>query len=263
MQFPSLRRSALQAPDALEARQILLSVSLAGEPLPTNRFIYSDEYFPVTRRQMKQGWRYLRRRVREGPAIELDIDATVAEFARRGMLLAPVLVPRRVNRARLALLIDTGGSMVPFGGLAHSLTETALRGGRLGQASVFYFHNVPAEYIYHDAAYRVAEEFEGAMTRLGHERAAVLVFSDAGAARGTASPERIAQTQRCMAVVRQHIRHVAWLNPMPRDRWARTSAGAIAEMAPMLEFTRRGLYTAIDVLRGRTKELPHSGGFAQ
>jgi uncharacterized protein with von Willebrand factor type A (vWA) domain len=30
------------------------------------------DYFPVTRRQMKQSWRYLRRPVREGPLEELD-----------------------------------------------------------------------------------------------------------------------------------------------------------------------------------------------
>src|SRR5687768_14233765 len=47
------------------------------------------EYFPVTRRQMKQSWRYLRRTVREGPPVELDIHATVEKISREGMFREP------------------------------------------------------------------------------------------------------------------------------------------------------------------------------
>ena len=36
-------------------------------------FLLNTDYLPVTRRQMKQSWRYLRRLVREGPAVELDL----------------------------------------------------------------------------------------------------------------------------------------------------------------------------------------------
>lgn len=40
--------------------------------------------------------------------------------------------------------------MVPFGALSHQLIETAIRGGRFGNSSTYYFHNCLVEYLYHD-----------------------------------------------------------------------------------------------------------------
>ena len=93
-----------------------------------SQVITSGDYLPVTRRQMKQSWRHLRRMVREGPPTELDMDATVQDIGRRGVLLAPILRARRVNRAEVLLLVDQDGSMVPFHGLSQRLVETALQG---------------------------------------------------------------------------------------------------------------------------------------
>ncbi|MEG3864115.1 hypothetical protein QT974_34105, partial [Microcoleus sp. herbarium12] len=41
--------------------------------------------------------------------VELDVEATVNQIGRQGILLSLVLVPRRVNRSQLLLLIDCGG----------------------------------------------------------------------------------------------------------------------------------------------------------
>ncbi|MGK7897016.1 MAG: hypothetical protein AB4372_26235, partial [Xenococcus sp. (in: cyanobacteria)] len=106
-----------------------------------DRKILSADYFPVTRRQMKQSWRYLRRRIRSGPPTELDLDATVNQISRQGVLLDPVLRPPQVNQTELIILIDRDGSMVPFHALSQRLAETALKGGRLGKANIYYFYN--------------------------------------------------------------------------------------------------------------------------
>ena len=58
------------------------------------RYSLLDDYFPVTKRQMKQNWRYLRRPVREGIATELDVEQTVAKIVREGILLEPALIPQ-------------------------------------------------------------------------------------------------------------------------------------------------------------------------
>lgn len=115
-------------------------------------WIKSREYFPVTRRQMKQNWRYLRRPVREGIPTELDIEATVNQIGQQGVLLEPVLLPPRINQSELLLLIDQDGSMVPFHSLSRRLAETAVRGGRLGKAGIYYFHNCP-NLIYDDCGF--------------------------------------------------------------------------------------------------------------
>jgi len=213
------------------------------------RFSLLTEYFPVTRRQMKQSWRHLRRPVREGPPEELDVIATIEKIGREGILLEPVMVPRRSNRAELALLIDQDGSMVPFHGLSRQLAETARRGGRLGGAGVYYFHDYPDGYLYRDPARLEAQPIPEALASIA-ERAVVLIVSDAGAARGNLDSERVERTRTFIQQLKQSVRRYAWLNPMPNTRWPGTTAGKIARFVPMFETSRRGLDAAISVLRG-------------
>jgi len=215
-------------------------------------FLLNTDYLPVTRRQMKQSWRYLRRLVREGPAVELDLEATVNEIGRQGLLLEPVFIPRRVNRTELVLLIDRDGSMVPFHSLSQRLTQTALQGSGLRQVKIYYFHNCPTGYLYHDPAHVEAEPISKIFPQLHSQRTSVLIFSDGGAACGRWNPERIQLTAEFLQQLRQQVRYLAWLNPMPRYRWRGTTAGEIARMLPMFEFNRRGLDQAIAVLRGKS-----------
>lgn len=236
--------------DEVQVVQTVLQVSSKNEEILESRFILTTEYFPVTERQMKQIWRYLRRPVREGAATELDLEATVNQIGCQGLLVAPVLIPPRVNQADLLLLIDQDGSMVPFHTLSRRLAETALRGGRLGKAGIYYFHNCPIEYLYHDPNHQEAELVSDVVTDVCSERTAVLIFSDAGAARGGYSKERYELTKEFLAKLNQHVRYIAWLNPMPKKRWNKTTASEIAHLVPMFELSRRGLQDAIGLLRG-------------
>ncbi|MGB8702791.1 MAG: hypothetical protein WCD18_25530, partial [Thermosynechococcaceae cyanobacterium] len=236
--------------DEVQVAQAIHRGTRSDTDLPLSSFTESNEYFPVTSRQMKQSWRYLRRFIREGPAIELDVEATVQQMSRQGMLLYPVLKPRRVNRNELLLLVDQDGSMAPFHSLSERLADTAIQGGRLGKASIYYFHNCPSQHLYHDPYRQVAEPIGAVLAKLHPEYAGILIFSDAGAARGAFSRERLDLTAEFLDQLRQKLRHIAWLNPVPRDRWTGT-AGEIAKIVPMFELSRQGLNQAIDVLRGK------------
>ena len=245
--------------DALTEVVHTLRHQMAGSaPVAAPRFTLRTDYFPVTIRQMKQSWRHLRRRVREGPAVELDVPATVEKASRTGVIDAPVLAPRRINRAGLVLMIDCDGSMVPFHGLTRQLLETAQRGGRLSQTGTFYFHDYPDESLYLDPARRQALPVSEVMKQLD-ERTGVLIVSDAGAARGRDEAQRVEHTRQFVGLLRQAVRHFAWLNPMPRARWANTSAHGIAQFAPMFEMNRRGLDAAVNALRGRYADEKISG----
>jgi|GEM_PF-573799 len=221
--------------------------------LSRRSFRQTSEYFPLTRRQMKQSWRFLRRLVRSGLPTELDVEATLNQISRQGIVLEPVLVPRRVNQSRLLLLIDQDGSMVPFHAFAERLADTAVRGGRLGETHVCYFHNCPMEYVYRDRYCHQAEPIDAVLDAVQSAYTGVLVFSDAGAARGTFNPERLDCTAAFLTALKQRIRHISWLNPVPSDRWSGTTASQIARFVPMFEFNRRGLHRAISVLRGRLR----------
>lgn len=247
--------------DEVEVAQALLQMTSERNDVTAGYFIQTDEYFPVTRRQMKQSWRYLRRPVRKGPSVDLDLEATVNTFARQGVLFEPVLVPRRTNQAELLLLIDQDGSMAPFHALSRRLADSALRGGRLRKADIYYFHNCPFDYFYRDTAYQEAEAIEDVLHRPHHKLTGLLVFSDAGAARGGISPERIDLTKSFLDRFKRQFRYMAWINPMPYSRWLGTTAEEIMHLIPMFDLSRRGLDNAIRVLLGRTSHFVSTVGY--
>jgi uncharacterized protein len=235
-----------------------------GEVEPTAlRRALPGEYLPVSPRQMRQAWRRLRRMECRGPRTEPDLDATLAQIARDGVFLGPALVAHRTNVERLLLLVDRRGSMTPFQVVTRRLAETARRGGRLAHVGVWYFYNTPFEL---DAGLAVHSEGPGSdLVSLRDVLAAgpravtgALIVSDAGAARRTYSTERIEATRRFLGEVRAQLRRVAWVNPIPRDRWPGTSAQAIRALVPMFEADRAGLDAALRVLRGR-RPHPHGG----
>ncbi|WP_424100185.1 hypothetical protein [Moorena producens] len=237
--------------DELQMAKTVRQSSRKTKPGFSDRIVITTGYCPVTRRQMKQSWRYLRGLVREGPRTELDIEATVNQIGRQGLLLEPVFISPRVNRTELLLLIDQGGSMIPFHRLSHRLTETALQAGRWGKTTIYYFHNCPVDYLYHDRDQLEAELISRILSQLAVQWTVVLMFSDGGAARGGLNPQRIELTKAFLGQLKQQVRAMAWLNPMPCNRWNGTTAGEIRPLVPMFEFSREGLQNSINVLRVR------------
>jgi uncharacterized protein len=257
--LPDLETSPSITPEPVQAVQAVRS-SRSDREMKRPRYMLLTEYFPVTKRQMKQCWRYLRRPVRQGVPTELDMEATVAKIGREGILLQPVMMPPRINLTDLVLLIDQEGSMVPFHDLSRQLVETAERGGRLRTTNVFYFHDYPDEYLYRHPAMLDAKAVSEILEEIG-ERAAVLIVSDAGAARGNFDQERVDNTKVWIEELQQSVRYFAWLNPMPSECWQQTTAGEIARFVPMFEMSSQGMNAAISVLRGRyivVKELDES-----
>lgn len=219
-----------------------------------------DEYLPVTPRQIKQSWRFLRRRVREGTLEELDVEGTVEKICREGVLLEPVMMPSYRNRAELVLLVDQGGSMVPFHHLSRQLIDKAKQDGNITQIGVYYFYNYPEKYLYTDPN-RLRYQLVTDILESIDSRTAVLIVSDAGAARGNFNKDRVEYTVKFLKQLEQSVSYYAWLNPMPNDSWQDTTAGEIAHFVPMFEMSREGLNAAINTLRGRYVywERPYQG----
>jgi uncharacterized protein with von Willebrand factor type A (vWA) domain len=207
-------------------------------------------YFPTNRREMKQSWSYLRCLVKGGAAVELDLIGTIKEIGRYGIFLNPVLVPRRTNRTELLLLIDQDGSMVPFHTISRFLVETALQEGSFCRACVYYFHNCPTEYFYQDEARSLNEDIDTVLNQLNQLHTVALIFSDAGAVRRRFNKERYDLTSIFLKRIKRKIRYIAWVNPMPKERWVNTTAQEIAYLIPMFEINRQGFDSAINALRG-------------
>ncbi|TBR60763.1 hypothetical protein B4U84_07945 [Westiellopsis prolifica IICB1] len=210
----------------------------------------TDQYLPVTGRQIKQSWRILRRPIRKGKLEELDVAATVEKISQQGIVIEPIFKPRYVNCSELVLLVDQGGSMTPFHHLSRQLIEKAQQGGNITRTRVYYFHNYPEKYIYTDPT-RLKAQLLNEVLQSIDQKAAVLIVSDAGAARGNYNAERVKESQNFIKQLQQFVRYFAWLNPMPNESWQYTTAGEIALLVPMFEMSRQGLNAAINTLRGR------------
>ncbi len=207
-------------------------------------------YWPISRRFMVYAWRYLRRPLPDGPPDVLDVTATVEQAARQGFFLAPVYRRREHNHAHLILLVDQGGSMAPLHRFTHDLVETAYYDSTLETVEIFYFHNIPADNLYHDPHMTKPIPLPLALERCANDTSLLLV-SDAGAARGYRRLKRIQPTARFLAQIKTRTTLLAWLNPMPRVRWTNTSAEFIATLVDMFQMDPDGFSNAIDVLRGQ------------
>jgi hypothetical protein len=199
---------------------------------------------------MAYTWRYLRRPVKDGPRDVLDIEATVERSARQGFFLHPVYDRRETNYAHLVLLIDQGGSMVPFHRFTRDLVDTAGGESTIQRVDVAYFHNVPPPSVFRDPHLAEPLSLEKALAECTPD-SSVLVVSDAGAARGYRSMDRIRATTEFLVKLRRRTTLIAWLNPMPQPRWASTSAQFIARLVAMFQMDPDGFGNAVDVLRGQ------------
>ncbi|MEZ4771871.1 MAG: hypothetical protein R3D00_01735 [Bacteroidia bacterium] len=250
-----------------EAIGQVLDLNLA-ESAPTSRsvpatgFILDDSYLPFSLREMKQSWRFLRNLVHGGNSDEIDIPATVKNIARDGIFTEVVFRPSVINKSHLLLLIDHGGSMIAFDLLADQLAQAAREGGGHPHAEVYYFQNNPQGYLYKNR-----NQVEGfARTRVWLKNrspyTSVLIFSDAGGARGNYNPIRVQQTAVFLRELKSYIGKIAWLNPVPAYRWSGTTAEEISKLVPMYECMsareamlyadswRNGMDRSVQVLKG-------------
>ncbi|HXS66020.1 MAG TPA: hypothetical protein VN767_24475 [Streptosporangiaceae bacterium] len=140
---PAAPAPSVAGPASLEAT---LAPELASTPPPTgvvDRSLVLVPQFPLTEREVAQAWRRLRRPLRTGPAVEVDVTATIERRSRSGVVTPPVLTPRRRNTAKLLLVIDRYGSMTPFHGYVGHVVRAIRNAGRLDDVREVYFHDLP------------------------------------------------------------------------------------------------------------------------
>ncbi len=192
-------------------------------------------------RQLALLWRRLRRNQRLGAKQELDLQASLRARCELGVLLRPVLRPCRRNTAKLLILADASPSMAPWQPFLKVL-EASLAHGRLGDAALRWFVNVPATTL-QMSQHELLCRFAGG---------AVLVLSDAGSARGLQSRRRVRRTKAFLDTAAHWGMQVVWINPMPAQRWIGSSAAQIEREGPVLMLPLDGanLARAVDYLRG-------------
>ena len=181
---------------------------------------------PISSEVVKRTWRSLRRPIADGRFQEFDLDATVERIGREGVFTE--LVQRSVvqKKADLVLLVDDSNAMLPFAPVIQPLVQMVVE-RRIVPAQIYRFRQCPTDYLYDWQNPLRGEPLVRVLGRLNRLRSVVMIVSDAGASSPFYEDDRVRQTGQFLARVLPSAREVLWLNPLPRARWAGTTAESI------------------------------------
>jgi hypothetical protein len=204
-------------------------------------------------RQIKMALRGLRQLSRIGPEDELDLERTIDATCKNAGEIEMVWTRSRKNAVKLLLLMDVGGSMVPFARLCNQLFSAAHSSTHFKDFQYFYFHNCVYDNLYRDIERQEAVSTDHLLRILEPDYKVVLV----GDAR-MAMPEL---TQRYGAIyyyerneipgllrlkqTAEHFTHCVWINPTEPYSWNHPTVLIIEKLFPMFEFTLDGLGQAV------------------
>jgi uncharacterized protein with von Willebrand factor type A (vWA) domain len=186
---------------------------------------------------------------RSTPRDRLDVEATIDCTARDVGELHLEFERPRENRLELLMAIDVGGSMEPHRRVIERLFSAAHGIRHFKRFSHVYFHNCVYERVYEDARFRREVALPDLTRRFDRETRLVLV-GDAFMYPGelTEAFGAIDWTERnprpgvdYLERLRDHFRHVAWLNPMPEGSWRAPSIQIVRRVVPMYPLTVDGV----------------------
>lgn len=221
------------------------------EQLASNNFLFTGAFLPISKREMKLAWRYLRTQQQVKTSDQLHVPKMVDRLARVGHI-EPVYRQDTTYQSQLMILIDVHESMAAFGDFAHTMAELAVKGTFKKVPSVYYFNEIPEKHLFTNTQQTEAFLVEDLIDRFQRKKVDLLIISDAGAAKGSYSEERVLRTRRAIRKLQEYANKIVWINPMPEHRWYDSSADYIADLiVPMYEASNTGLMRAIDVLRGK------------
>ncbi len=201
----------------------------------------------------------------EGPRDELDLDETIQATGDKGGLLQLVWNRSRKNTLKVALLMDSGGSMDPYLRICSQLFTAINRSSHFKDLRFFYFHNCIYQYLYLDPDCRMdsAVRTEDFLGMLDPEYKVILI-GDASMAPSELTMQGGAidwafhndePGMEWLQRISDHFSHSVWLNPIPSPYWNRTTGHytitVIRKIFPMYELSLEGLEMAIKKLKVR------------
>jgi len=212
-------------------------------------------------RQTKMALKKLRELKREGAQEELDIPETIDKTAKEGGEIELVFSRSRENSVRLILLMDTGGSMLPYSELCERLFSAATQSEHFKEFKYYFFHNVIYQEVYEDIGNYKKVPTEKLFSQF-HKGYKVVLVGDARMAYSelfdvNGCIDYFSTNDRpaieWLLRIKEHFPHSVWLNPTHRNFWGHYTVDAIGKVFPMYELTLDGLKDAIKSLTGRPK----------
>ncbi|MCI7597005.1 MAG: VWA containing CoxE family protein [Lachnospiraceae bacterium] len=193
------------------------------------------------------------------PKTELDLNGTVDETCNHGGMLHLVMEKPRKNSVKLLLLMDSGGTMIPYTKLLNELFQSVTKTNHFKEVKVYFFHNciysklyktpecengdwIDTEWMFRnlDSDYKVIIVGDAAM-------APEELYSNSGNYRG---PNGGLSGMQWLQLLKKHYKKIVWLNPKmaPGNAPWREAETAIKQIFPMYKLTVDGLNQAMTKL---------------
>lgn len=193
------------------------------------------------------------------PKTELDIDETINKTCNNGGCLQIVMDKPRKNAVKLLLLMDSGGTMIPYTTLLSELFQSVHKSNHYKDVKTYFFHNCIYSHVYKtpecengdwvltewlfrnlDSDYKVIIVGDAAM-------APEELYSVTGNYRG---PNDGLSGYEWLTLMKRHYKKIVWLNPKMAPGHApwREAETAVKELIPMYKLTVKGLNEAMKKL---------------
>lgn len=197
------------------------------------------------------------------PETELDIDATIDRTCNNGGYLRVVMGKPRRNTVKLLLLMDSGGTMIPYTNLLNELFHSVHKMNHFKDVKTYYFHNCVYAHVYKTPECELGDwiETDWILKNLDSDYKVIIVgdaamapeelYSDTGNYRG---PNNGLSGMEWLKLLKRHFKRIIWLNPKmaPGDAPWREAETAVKNTIKMYRLTVDGLKEGMKYLM-RTK----------
>ena len=190
------------------------------------------------------------------PKSELDIDETIDKTCNNGGYLQIEMMKPRKNAVKLLLLMDSGGTMIPYTRLMNDLFQSVNKSNHFKDVKVYYFHNCIYSKLYKTPECENGDwiDTEWMFRNVGSDYKVIIVgdaamapeelYSNTGNYRG---PNGGLSGFEWLQLMKRHYKKIVWMNPKMapgRAPW-REAETAVKEIFPMYKLTVKGLNEAM------------------
>jgi uncharacterized protein with von Willebrand factor type A (vWA) domain len=219
-----------------------------------NDRILDNRQFQVALRRLRQFSTRL-----DIPKDEFDLEQTINATCNNGGYLKIVFDRPRKNTVKLLLLMDSGGTMIPYCDLLNELFQSVNKSNHYKDVKTYYFHNCIYSHVYKSPECENGDwvETDWLFRNLDNNYKVIIVgdaamapeelYSDTGNYRG---PNNGLSGLKWLHLMKRHYKKIVWLNPKmaPGNAPWREAETVIRGLLPMYKLSVDGLKSAMSQL---------------
>lgn len=193
------------------------------------------------------------------PRTQLDLEATVNKTCNNGGHLRIVMERPRKNAVKLLLLMDSGGTMIPYSKLMNELFQSVHKSNHFKEVKCYYFHNCIYSKLYKTPECENGDwiDTQWIIRNLDRDYKVIIVgdaamapeelYSPGGNYRG---PNDGLSGLEWLLLLKRNYKKIIWLNPKMAQGSApwREAETAVKEIFPMFRLSAQGLRMGMECL---------------